>query len=65
MNDRLVTYREAADLLRVGESTLRRWVMNRTIPFVKISSRTLFDRDQLAEWVERHRVPARPIQGAQ
>ncbi|MBD3666904.1 MAG: helix-turn-helix domain-containing protein [Kangiella sp.] len=56
----LVPYGEAARLLGLSEVTIRRWVMNRQIPYRKIGSRVFFDPEELREWVENCRVDPQP-----
>ena len=54
-------YREAAEYLHVAPSTLRRKVMERSIPVLKPfgrKGRVLFSQADLRELVEKSRVPA-------
>ena len=57
----LIKYGEASQHLRIAPTTLRRWVMQRRIPFKKIGRAVRFDPAELAEWVEAHSV--RPTNG--
>ena len=70
MNPKLVHFREGARLLNYSDTaawlsikpeTLRRWVMQRRIPFKKIGRIVRFDPDELSEWVEACSV--RPTNG--
>lgn len=54
----LLTYREAAEYLRVAESTLRHWVSARRIACVRYVGRTCFRRRDLELFVAAHRVAA-------
>ena len=40
-----------AEYIHLAKSTVYKMVSNRTIPFSKIGSRTLFDRVQIDQWV--------------
>ena len=39
-------------------STLRRYVSEKRIPYIKIGSRVFFDTVDLEKWIDAHRVPA-------
>ncbi len=52
----LLTYGEAARLLRIAEVTLRRWVSLRKIPFIKLGGAVRFDRDDIDRWLQDSRV---------
>jgi excisionase family DNA binding protein len=55
----LLTVAETAALLRLKVSTVRAWVLNRRIPFVKLGGkRVLFRREDLAALVASSIVPA-------
>jgi len=58
---RLLKYNDTAEWLSIKPETLRRWVMQRRIPFKKIGRAVRFDPEELAEWVEAHSV--RPTNG--
>jgi len=56
----LLTVKEAADLLRLKVSTIRAWVLQRRIPFVKLGGkRVLFRRTDLEALVTASIVPAK------
>jgi excisionase family DNA binding protein len=56
----LLTVGEAADLLRLKVSTIRAWVLQRRIPFVKLGGKRVFLRRQdLAALVTASIVPAK------
>ncbi|MBT3182295.1 MAG: helix-turn-helix domain-containing protein [Deltaproteobacteria bacterium] len=57
----LLTVKEAAEYLRLAESTIYKMVSRRDIPFMKIGTRVIFDLEMLAEWVEAHTV--QPVGG--
>jgi excisionase family DNA binding protein len=40
-----------ADYIHISTSKIYKMVSNQTIPFVKIGTRTLFDRVQIDQWV--------------
>ena len=55
--EKLLTYQQAAKILNISEPTLRRWVMERRIPFIKIGRLVRFDPDILMKWISEHSVP--------
>ncbi len=54
----LLTVNEAADLLRISPHTLRCWVMERKIVFVRVGGRVLFRREDLERLIEHGVQPA-------
>ncbi len=54
----LLTVREAAALLHLAESTLRGWLCDRRLPFVKIGRRTMLKRTDLEAYITAQTVPA-------
>lgn len=57
---RLLSVKEAANYLGIAQWTLRGWVSRKRVPVVKLGRRTLFDPQDLSEWIARHKQPARP-----
>jgi len=51
MNIVFLEMNEAASFLRVAKSTLYKKVMNKTIPFYKIGNKTIFNKEELAQFV--------------
>ena len=47
----LLTVREVADLLRVAEKTVRRWVAQRRLPCVRLGRAIRFARGDVFRWV--------------
>ena len=59
-NSDLLTVQEAADLLRLQVSTIRAWVLQRKIPFVKLGGkRVLFRRQDIEALIASSVVPAK------
>jgi len=54
MSDKLLSVREAADYLGLKVSTLYKYKLCGTVPFVKLGSRLLFDPEKLRRWIEQH-----------
>ncbi len=54
----LLSVREAAGLLGIKEDTLRHWLCDRRLPFVKAGGRTLLKRRDLEAFIEAQTVPA-------
>jgi excisionase family DNA binding protein len=55
----LMNCEQASQYLCLSESYVRKAVVRRTIPFVRIGKRTLFRRSDLENWIEEHLVPTR------
>lgn len=52
----LLNYEQAAKYLNLKPHTLRVWVMNKKIPYLKIGSAVRFNREDLVDWVNAHLV---------
>jgi excisionase family DNA binding protein len=52
----LLTIVEAADLLKLSVSGMRRLQQQRRIPFIKVGGRIRFARQDLASFVQKNRV---------
>jgi len=60
LNSGLLSVREAASFLRLQPSTIRAWVLNRKIRFIKLGGkRIFFQQSDLVELIERSAVPAK------
>jgi excisionase family DNA binding protein len=56
----LITIREAALILRLQVSTLRAWILHRSVPFVKLGGkRVFFRRADLEALIRESVVPAK------
>jgi excisionase family DNA binding protein len=56
--DEVMDYKELAALLKLAEGTLRHYVMERTIPFVKIGAHVRFLKPEIEKWLlERNYQP--------
>ena len=49
---KLLTYKELAEQLNMSSATLRIWVMNKKVPYIKIGRLVRFDLDIIDEWLE-------------
>jgi excisionase family DNA binding protein len=52
--ERLISVREAADLLGLKAATIYKYKMVGSIPFIKLGSRVLFSPARLRSWVAEH-----------
>lgn len=52
----LLDIKATARLLGIAPGTLYEWCACRAIPHLKIGRRTLFDEDELAQWLEQRRI---------
>jgi excisionase family DNA binding protein len=51
----LLSIKEASELTGLSVATLYKYKLLRTVPFVKIGRRLLFDEDRLVAWIDGHR----------
>ena len=51
--------RSTAKRLGIAYQTLRHYVSQGRIPYVKIGGRCMFDPAEIARWIDEHRRPAR------
>ena len=51
----LLSIKEASELVGLSVPTLYKYVFLRTVPYIKIGTRVLFDEDMTAAWVNEHR----------
>jgi excisionase family DNA binding protein len=56
----LFTVIEAADYLRLSPHTIRGWISQKRIPYLKISRRVFLSKEQLDRLLQESVVPARP-----
>jgi excisionase family DNA binding protein len=54
---KLMTINEAAEFLRISRSTIYKMVMNKSIPFIKLPGRLLFDQEELQNWLGQTKCP--------
>jgi len=48
---KLMTIREASEFLRISRSTIYKMVMSKSIPFIKVQGRLLFEQEELQNWL--------------
>lgn len=54
----LVKVPGAAEILGLSKHTIRRYVLERKIPFIKLGNAVRFDPDELSHYINERRVPA-------
>lgn len=57
MGNRWMRYKECAEYTQLSIPTLRRYVLDRRVPFCKVSGCIIFDRKAIDEWIEERAVP--------
>src|SRR5690349_22873888 len=55
-----LTVRDAAQLLKVTEKTIYRWIRQGTIPAYQISDQYRFNRAELLEWATSRKINVSP-----
>ena len=63
-DEQVLTYREAAQVLKVSARTLERWTREGLIPYIRLPQRgrwsgIRFSRNQLRRWLRQRTVRAR------
>jgi excisionase family DNA binding protein len=56
MNDQLLSFEEARQLLHTSESHLRSLVFKKKISFIKIGRLIRFSKNDLISWIESNKV---------
>jgi excisionase family DNA binding protein len=56
---KLVSIREASELLAVKPATIRAWLLRRKLPRVNCGRSVRIPVDAIAQFIERNTVPAR------
>lgn len=54
----LVKVPGAAEILGLSKHTIRRYVLERKIPFIKLGNAVRFDPNELAQYINERRVAA-------
>ena len=55
--DQLLSVEQAAELLNISKWTLAVWKCKRKIPFIKMGKRTLFDPNDLKQFINSCKIP--------
>jgi excisionase family DNA binding protein len=50
---KLLTYDQLADLLQVSPGTLRNWVSQQYIPYLKIGKNVRFSQNAIEQWLKK------------
>lgn len=53
----LLNYKQASQHLHIAPTTLRRWVMERKIPHIKLGRSVRFDPVKLNRWLQDQSIP--------
>ncbi|MFA5794297.1 MAG: helix-turn-helix domain-containing protein [Candidatus Brocadiia bacterium] len=53
---KLYKVREISDIINVSVWGVYQMICRREIPFIKIGRRIRFDRDEIAKWIDKHRI---------
>jgi excisionase family DNA binding protein len=51
--DKLLNIRESAEVLRLSPNTLRAWIFQKRVPFVRMDRRILFREKDLEEMIKK------------
>ena len=53
-NEKFLNVRMLSGYIHVSTSAIYKWVSNDTIPHIKLSSRTLFEKEEIDRWILSH-----------
>ena len=64
VSEEILTYREAAQLLKISARTLERWTREGLVPYIRLPQRgrwsgIRFSRNELLRWLRRRTIRAR------
>ncbi len=57
MTNHFMTVNEVAQLLRVAEKTVRKYIFERSIPWFKIGGHVRFDQQKILDWIQEREMP--------
>ena len=57
----LLTTEQAAEILKIKPGTLRSWVSQRKIPYVKLGRLVRFDKNAIENFIEQNSIDAIPV----
>jgi excisionase family DNA binding protein len=55
----LLTIKDLARQFQITEGTIRKWVMNNKIPFIKLGKAVRFDQNKIDTWINARSVKTR------
>ena len=61
--DAYLTAQEVALLVKLSLQTIRRYTMNKGIPFHKINRAVRYKKSEIEQWVEKRETAAAQVQG--
>lgn len=64
MESQLLTVKEAAGRLRLKPTTIRAWILNRKIQYVKIGGRVFIRSADIDALIDQSLIPAQVLQEA-
>jgi excisionase family DNA binding protein len=56
---RLLSIKEASEVLAIKPATVRAWLLRRRLPFVKVGRSVRIPADAIAQFIERNTIPAK------
>lgn len=54
--EKLLNIKEACAILRIAESTIRRWIINNKLPCYRVNQQYWFFESELKEFILKHKV---------
>jgi len=52
-----MTVKEVAELLKIAEKTVRKYLWQKQIPYLKIGGHVRFEKTQILAWISEKQVP--------
>ena len=56
MSVHLLSVAETAERLGIAVQTLRNWISQKRVPYIKVGRRTMFDPREIERWLSLHTV---------
>lgn len=54
--EKLLNIKEACEILRISETTIRRWIVNNNLPCYRVNHQYCFFESELKEFILKHKV---------
>ncbi|MFA5858406.1 MAG: helix-turn-helix domain-containing protein [Elusimicrobiota bacterium] len=56
MEQKLLSITEVSEYLGLSKNTIYSWIWQRKIPYVKCGRLVKFDKKDIDQWIERHKI---------
>jgi excisionase family DNA binding protein len=60
-SSRLLNIPELSQMIRLTPGTIRVWVCQKKIPYVKMGKKVLFDCEEIDQWIEDKKISPKEV----